>query len=740
MTPMLFALAVFTAAALLFLVQPMTGKQLLPLAGGTPAVWTTCQVFFQGALLLGYLYAHGLSRSGLRVRGQALIHVLGLLGVFAWLHLGQRMQPDPALFPPAGETPVLSLALALALSVGAPFVLLAATAPLVQVWFTAASKRDPYPLYAASNAGSLLGLLGYPFLVEPWLTLTDQRSAWTWGFAGVAGLLALCGGRAARGQTPTVHASLPDTGPAPRLGQIARWVGLAALTSSLLMSVTTHLTTDIAAVPLLWVIPLAVYLITFIVAFARWPDAAQRIVSRIVPVALCMLVVVLATRATEPPILVAGVHVLGLALIGLLCHGELARTRPAARYLTSFYLWISLGGVLGGLCNAMLAPVLFARLGPVEYPLALVLVALVRPAGMMAWPRLRWDDLVAPLLVGALALALSWGVPRLLTVSTGDDLGGAFMERIIRGGLIVAIPTVIAFALAWRPVRFALALGAVLIAANPERDRTGETLLIRRDFFGTLRVTQDQDFIRIWHGTTQHGMQRRTERDQPDPLMYYHRRGPLGRYFSDAPMERIQRVGVVGLGCGAMAAYAQPHQDWTFYEIDPGVVRIAQDERYFTFLATHQAKDMHIVIGDARRTLAEDSTEPFDLLVLDAFSSDAIPVHLLTAEAFALYQSRLKPGGVLALHLSNRYLDLPPLVARLVTDAAPGWVTLLDEDLVVSDEERAAGKSASTWVFVARQPDDIRERRPGLVPVTPLPGPGWRDDFSNLLTVWKTDE
>ena len=506
------------------------------------------------------------------------------------------------------------------------------------------------------------------------------------------------------------------------------------------MSVTAHLTTDVAAVPLLWVVPLALYLVSYIVVFARWPDRARRVVGRATPVALCAVVVALLTRATDPPAAVAAVHLGAFVLVCLLCHGELARDRPPADRLTAFYLWVSVGGVLGGLFNAVAAPVLFAHFGPVEYPLAVVLAALVRPSGASSARRLRWDDLAAPLLLGGATAGLVFLVPRLLAdvlpAGPADPT-----DRVVRGGLTFGLPAAAAFALAWRPVRFALALAAVMLAGALDRGRGEETLAVTRDFFGTLRVTRGDDgFVRLWHGTTQHGMQRAGDRDHPAPLMYYHRKGPLGRYFAAVPADRLRRVGVVGLGCGATAAYAHPGQDWVFYEIDPGVVRVARDERFFTFLSACRADHLNVVLGDARRRLAAESDGGFDLLVLDAFSSDAIPVHLLTAEAFRLYLDKLRPGGVLAFHLSNRYLDLPPLVARLAADADPGLVAVLDEDGAVSDTDRAAGKSPSTWVFVARRRDDLGANRHGLQPLRPLAGPGWTDDFSNLLEVWRAGE
>jgi SAM-dependent methyltransferase len=765
--PTLFALTLFLSAALLFVVQPMAGKVLLPLAGGTPAVWTTCLVFFQAALLSGYLYAHRLTAAP--PRRQVGLHLaVAVLGIAAVVLL----RPDPEWVPEDSDYPVLGLAAFLAALVGVPFFVLSTTAPLLQRWFAATghrAARDPYFLYAASNAGSLLGLLGYPFLVEPNLSLGEQRAAWAVGFAAFAGLMAACGavvwrsllpsprggvGPGVRGQAPTSPEAEPLTpDPSPPRGEgdrnptrlrVLKWVALAALPSSLLMGVTTHLTTDVAPVPLLWVVPLALYLLSFVVVFAGWPQAARRVIGRVAPALLIFLAVALLTAATEPITLIAGVHLAAFFGIALLCHGELAHDRPAREYLTTFYLAMSAGGVLGGLFNALVAPVVFSHLGLVEYPLAVVLAGLVRPVrgGSLAPLLLRpWDVmLVLAFLVIAAALVLT--VPLFVPTPTDPDSPDALTVRLIRGGLMFGLPAVVAFALVRSPARFALCLAALLFAGRLDAGPHGETLLVERNFFGTLRVTRSADgkFVRLVHGTTQHGAQRADESGPPRPLMYYHRNGPVGRLFATLPAERKRRVAVVGLGCGAMAAYAEPGQEWTFYEIDPAVVRIAEDPAYFTFLSECRVTP-RVVLGDARRQLANEPDGHFDLIALDAFSSDAIPVHLLTTDALALYARKLAPGGVLAFHLSNRYLDLPPLVARLGAAHDPPFAAKVDRDMP-SDRDREDGKFPSVWAVLARNPADLGgvAKDPHWQAERPRPGPVWRDDFSNLLAVWKQDE
>jgi spermidine synthase len=459
-------------------------------------------------------------------------------------------------------------------------------------------------------------------------------------------------------------------------------------------------------------------------------------------VALVALVVALLTGGNEPILLVAGIHLAAFFAVALLCHGELAHDRPDRRHLTTFYLALSTGGVLGGIFNAVVAPVLFAKLGLVEYPLVVVLAALVRPrpGGSLEPLALRRLDAVWIFGLALLAGLLAWFVPRLVEFPADPD---ALALRLVRGGLAFGVPAVAAFALVRNPLRFAICLGVLLLAGLLDPGPHGRTLLIERNFFGTLRVTQSADsrFTRLVHGTTQHGSQRTDEAGPPRPLMYYHARGPVGRIFAKLPAERKRRVAVVGLGCGAMAAYAEPHQEWTFFEIDPAVVRIARDERYFTFLKECRTRP-RIVLGDARRTLDREPDGAFDLIVLDAFSSDAIPVHLLTREAFAIYVRKLAPGGVLAFHLSNNYLDLPPMVARIAAAHEPRFEAWTERDFP-SDRERADGKFPSIWSVLARDPADlgaVATTRPPWPRQAVTPGPVWRDDFSNLLAVWKQEE
>jgi hypothetical protein len=739
-SPVLFAAALFGSAALLFSVQPIAGKVLLPLAGGTPAVWTTCLVFFQSVLLLGYLYADRLA-DRFAVSRQVLLHLgVGSVGFAALLTL----TPDPGWVPDDAESPVLGLAAYLAAFVGLPFFALSATAPLVQKWFAATGHRsasDPYFLYAASNAGSLLGLFAYPFAVEPNVTLGDQRTAWVVGYLVVLTLVAVCGWvatRTAERGTRDEQVTIPHS--EFRVPHFLKWVFLAALPSSLLISATAHLTTDVAPVPLLWVVPLGLYLVSFVIVFARWSDRARMVTGRVTPVLLIVLALALLIRATEPLALVAGIHLAALFAVSLLCHGELAADRPGNAQLTRFYLAMSVGGVLGGAFNAVVAPVVFANFGLLEYPLVIVLAALVRPHVREVEGFAKWDGLLLGVFAAITVCAVAF-TPRLLPPVAAPSALDPF-SRLVRAGLTYGFPAAVAFALVRKPVRFAACLGVLFVAGRFDTGTHGEVLLTSRNFFGTLQVTKSHDgrFVRLAHGTTLHGQQRTDEPGRATPLMYYHPTGPVGRLFAKLPAERKQRVGAIGLGCGAMAAYAEPGQAWAFFEIDPGVVRIARDSGHCCFLKDARA-EQRIVLGDARRLLAREPDGSFDFLVLDAFSSDAIPAHLLTREAFALYTRKLAPRGVMAFHLSNRYLDLPPLVARLGTANDPPFTAKVDTD-GATDREAAEGKFPSTWVVLYRDAADLgaAAKDTRWQPIRPTPGPVWTDDFSNLLGLWKRDE
>jgi spermidine synthase len=731
----LFALTLFTSAALLFFVQPLVARLLLPRLGGTPAVWNTCLVFFQALLLAGYLYAH-LMTTFLALRWQVVLHAAVLLGPLAVLPIGVADWQAPAQ-----GSPIPTLLALLAVSVGLPFFVVSTTAPLVQAWFARGGTvegRDPYFLYAASNLGSLGTLMAYPLVIEQALPLQAQGVAWTGLYVVLIVLVIGCGAsvwNAASG-TPslTLRVSVPE---AVTNTTRLRWVALAAVPASLLLSVTHHLTADIAAMPLLWVIPLALYLGSFVLVFARRQLVPPAAAARTMPLVVIALVLLLVSEATHPVWLVMLVHLATFAVICVVCHGELARTRPPPASLTEFYLWLSVGGVLGGLATALIAPLVFRSLA--EYPLALVAACLLRPAPPPKQPQpakgvaTKSGSSLSPARLDVL-VPLGLGVATLALVTAADyrGLSGPAGLAVALGGPLVAC-----YLCLFRPVRFGLAIGALLLAAQFRTGVHGQVLHAERSFFGIHRVTRDATgrSVQLVHGSTVHGVQR--ER-QSEPLTYYHRRGPIGQVFELPQLARERPpVAVVGLGAGSLASYVSTGQSIDFYEIDPVVVRIAEDPRFFTYLQDCPGQ-RRTIVGDARLKLAESASGRYGLVVIDAFSSDAVPLHLMTREALALYLDKLAPGGVIACNVSSRYVELRPVLADLARDRT--LVCLSRADLDVSAVDSAAGKSPSIWVILARREEDIApladdwqwERLPGR-PTAAV----WTDDYANVLSALK---
>ncbi|QOJ15497.1 MAG: fused MFS/spermidine synthase [Planctomycetia bacterium] len=743
----LYSAALFTAALLLFSLQPMVGKSLLPALGATPAIWNTCMVFFQAALLAGYALAHALGALP-HPRLATLLHLAAVAGVLLLLPI--PMGADVA--PSADVNPALWLLLRLLVTVGAPFVIIATIAPLLQRQFATGGFRssgDPYFLYRASNAGSLAALLAYPVLIEPLLPLAEQSRWWTLGFATLAALLAACALRSGAESAP-LRPGASDDGSMPGAPTSAQrraanldapgaigarrmtaWVAWAALPSSLMLGVTSHVTTDLAAAPLLWVAPLALYLLTFILAFSprAQPDAAWP--RRALPFILLPMV---AFHYCCPPGLtlwMLPLHIAAFFLMALACHQRLAADRPHPARLTTFYLCMSLGGVIGGAFNALVAPLVFS--GVTEYPLALILGAFVMLSRPSTPPGAQRHAALREWLVAA-GLALLVG---------GISAGGAALVRAQPGapwllGAAVALPMLLCFAGSARPAIFCLCIAALLAAGAwlPVLDR-GRVLHTERNFFGVKRVIVERSgqYRFLMHGGTNHGAQALTG-VRAEPITYYHSTGPIGDVFAQhpAPPGR-RRIAVIGLGVGSLAAYARPGDDITFFEIDPAIERIAARREWFSFLAECRGA-ARVVIGDGRLRIAAAPRGSFDLIVLDAFSSDAIPAHLVTREAIAIYRGRLAPGGWLAMHISNHFLDLAPLARVLAADAE--MECLLRDDAAVSAELLCAGKTASRWVVMApgRQAlAPLRALEGWLPPSDELAVPIWTDQSSNLLSL-----
>ncbi len=741
-----FTICLFASAFLLFLVEPMVAKMVLPLVGGTSAVWATSVLFFQTVLLIGYGYSHWLAMR-LQWRWQALLH--GLLLLVPLLVLPIHL--IPGWNPPTTGSPALWLVLLLSVTVGLPFLVLSTTSPLIQHWFSRtghAHAQDPYFLYRASNLGSALGLLSYPALIEPHLGLHAQADLWRAGYVAFLVLSVLCLGAVAwsrsRGASPSADAApssagVGGDGEAITWKRRVRWVLLAAVPSTWMLAVTSYFTTVIRPIPLLWVIPLALYLFSFAVVFARRPLISRYWLNRLFPFYALPLLGMVLLGGGGPLWLLAILHFGAFFLGALLCHGELAADRPAAGHLTEFYWWLAVGGATGGLLTALVAPLVFNDF--FEYPLAIIGAALLRPAlARGASRRARVADywlpatLLAALLLVTGLMSVTGVLGKLNQLVLPNATTGSDLLRIL---IVFAIPAAVSAAFSWRPIRFGLATAAMLLLALVPLG-SQPVIFQQRDFYGVHKVVSDPAGTRhaLIDGGTIHGLELWDPRMRDIPASYYSGSGPVGDLFSaEQPADGNWSVAVIGLGAGAMACYARPQQSWTFYEIDPVVAQIARDPSLFTFMrdCTPQA---NIVLGDGRLTIARAPDHSYDLIVLDAFGSDSVPVHLITREAIQLYLSKLRPGGVLLFNISNKYVDLASVLAGEAANLALVGYQRTDTD--VTAEQAAAGKFPSAWLVMATADANLAG-----IPINPTwralhanpQQPVWTDDFSDVLTV-----
>jgi SAM-dependent methyltransferase len=724
LTLALFAAAQVLSATLLFLLEPLFAKLVLPRLGGSPSVWTVCVIFFQLAVLAGAFYAHALSRLP-SVRRQALVHG-GLLAVAClWLPPALREGAPPS------AAPVGWLLGRLLMGAGPLVVLLAATTALFAGWFVRTGHRlgrDPYFLYASSNTGSLAGLLAYPLIAERWLSVRAQGLFWSAGFA-FFGVLALTCAVLSLRASAGVTLDLSTAPPAARQAAFRssaptrwRWFFVAFVPSSLYLGFTTWVTTDLAAVPLLWVIPLAVYLATYVAGFARRPFPRRPDPALIVQpfVVYAVAIQAFASRGALGWGTFAA-HLAVVALCCLVCHRALAEERPDPQEATVYYVCLALGGVAGGLWNTFVAPRLFdASVG--EYPFALALTLLCRPARARGKTTRAWVDLVLPL--GALLVLLE--AARQAAVRSSPLAAPRPSAALAAVAVAVSLPF-----LFWpgRRRRLAAGLAALLIVATLQSRGYRHSLFVERTFFGIHRVRSEGTFHVLVHGDTRHGVQCWADPCRREPLGYHTRSSPVGRVLAT---RKWGDVGVVGLGAGVLAAYGHAGQRWTFYELDPVVEAIARDPTLFTYLRDTSA-ELHVVLGDARLALAAGSAR-HDLIVLDAFSSDAVPVHLLTREAVALYVSRLAPGGLLVFNVSNRYVRLGPVLAGVA--AALGLQAWMASDLEVTAAEARSGKFPSQWVLMAPAGTDTRWLAGAGAWRALAPSPGarlWTDQCASIV-------
>lgn len=750
MTRIAFSLCIFTGSFLLFLIQPMVGKILLPCLGGVPAVWTTCMLFFQTALLAGYIYAEK-SVKLLGCQKQSVLHLM--LMVIGFLLLPVNV--NTAGVETAFNQPVIWLLSRLGGSIGFLFFILAANAPLIQRYYSQAGQSDssdPYFLYSASNAGSLLALLVYPFIFEPLMSVTSHRLLWSGIYVVqtilvfISCLLFWNNDKTSQENTATTQTAANS----PPWSSVFRWVLYGFLPCSAMLGVTTHIATDIASGPMLWIIPLSLYLISFILVFTRSDFFRNIRWERYMFPTILLTLLMYHQKLSDPTWLTAPINIAAMFLVCMLFHSRLANSRPQASMLNSYFVWMSVGGIAGGLFNGIFAPLSFST--QIEYPLTLILAALL--AAFFRGPEV--DREVTRLKEAALMLIIA--IPAAI-ISLSDNTSS---ERInSESGFFIVLVSLILTHLFYN---FRRATGIlfviVLLMTFHARRNDPMTLLIDRSFFGILKVTRlstdgivcDPDlkipdvqdiFYRLHHGTTLHGVERKVDVRPVLPLSYYSREGPAGRTFKMGMINRrFKNVGVVGLGCGTLAWYGRPWQHFDFFEIDPKVIELAENPKYFTYLSNSAASWKNIA-GDARINLQFVPDHTYDLLVIDAYSSDSVPVHLITLEAFQLYQRKLKDNGVLLLHISNRYFKLSPLI-RLMCDKI-GFVSLrsFDDPAAYSikyDWYDHNQLSKSDWVVASADREAIAMLKKTFGPWDKIPLQPrykiWTDDYANMLQVY----
>ena len=720
-----FVATICAGSFLLFLVQPMIARMALPRLGGAPAVWNSAMLVYQALLLGGYAYAHWLGRFA--PRRQAMIHIAAFMLAAIMLPIGLAAGNPPADANPFFWVPMLLLG-----SIGPLFFVVAAQAPLMQRWFTLSGGGDPYPLYAASNLGSFGGLIAYPLLVEPMLAVAQQSAMWTCGYIALMILIGLCAVVLPKGVAAQTVQS--PASPLPDRRRVASWIILAAVPSGLMLSTSLHLTTDIVAMPLLWVVPLGLYLLSFSVAFAANRTLAN-FLTRLAPFALLFAACGVFADSTRWPVAFAFASLANLFIVSVALHSAMFARRPEPEHLTRFYLAMSVGGVIGGLFCALAAPLIFDW--TYEHPILLAASALLlAPSAIFDWAKRIWngDDRAAR--------TTRWGLIALL-----------FISMIGQGGFLPASQTIVAatsFALiglavlslgnrwlyAGAVIALMLCLGGwnkVALSAAPGQ--------MTRSFFGVYSLRNSNDVRTLVHGTTVHGIQNRgTPEREMMPTSYYAPNSGVGLAMRAAPtlFGQKARIGVVGLGAGTLACYAKPGQAWRFYEIDPVIVTLARDPKSFTFLS-RCLPGADVAIGDARIVLAGEPVNSADLLAVDAFSSDSVPMHLLTTEAFATYRKHISVNGLLMVHISNRYLDLSPVIAAA---AKNGWSARIRNYLPDKADEKLR-YAGSIWVAMSPDPATIDrlvayDRAQSWAPLKPRPGfSPWGDDHASILSIIK---
>jgi uncharacterized membrane protein len=729
-----YTVSIFVSALLLFSVQPLFTKMILPRLGGSPAVWSIAMVFFQSLLLFGYAYAHYL----MTIRNRVIPVIVHLtLLIIALLTLPLAIGESWSSPPESGYA--LWLLGLFAVTIGLPFFALAANNPLLQAWFVRAghpAARDPYFLYASSNIGSFLALLSYPVLLEPMLSLRMQNLLWTSGYGLLIVLIAGCGVLLLRAPPCQTVESATGGAAAPAVNRASRgrWIFLAAVPSGLLIAVSAHISTDVAAAPLLWVLPLSIYLLTWVLVFQARPLLPHRWMLLLQPLAIVWIIVLLAGGNERNLFVLLGGHLLCFFVIAMACHGELARTRPPAQHLTGFYVALSFGGMVGGLFAGLIAPFSFSWIA--EYPILLALAALCRPedqAPGMRWGRWYW---------GALALlAVMLIAPSYLSAEAAQYLDHFRMPIITAVAIVAMIAAIILKAGRWK-FAATVALALLLIRILPGDRGHIETV---RSFFGVHKivVTTDGRYHLLAHGTAVHGAEKVLNDDgtpvtgRPEAISYYYKESGISRAIAAVRARKggPLRAAVIGLGSAALTCASQPGENWKFFEIDQAIVDIARDPNRFSFIQKCHP-DLQPVMGDARLTFVKEPDGVYDLIVVDAYSSDAIPVHLATREAMTIYKSKLAPHGAIVVHVSNRHLELASVIVGIAdANNLKSWVYLdnprreaeyiFGNNVVISaGEESDVGEIAYGDPWKAASPDKLQRV--------------WTDDYCNILgAIWR---
>lgn len=759
----LFSVAIFTSATLLFVVQPMVGKILLPKLGGAPAVWNTCMVFFQAILLVGYLSAHLMTKY-LSLRAQVVVFATALLLALASLPISVGPQWVERLL--AGSDPVIWLLTVLLVRVAPVFFVLSVTSPLLQKWFAKSGHphaHDPYFLYAASNVGSILALLSYPLLVEANMGVTEQTQTWMIGFgfffflASACGIASWYGNRRSSYDLATTPRQTPVTQIVPQTltwPRRARWILLSFIPSSLMLGVTTYISTDVSSIPLIWVVPLAMYLLTFVFAFSSRQWLSAYWIGRVAALLILSITVTVVTGANDPPIIIIPMHLLMFFTVAMFCHQRLAADRPDADYLTDFYLWLSVGGVLGGLFNALIAPSLFVTI--IEYPLVMIVASYMRETRLSdteqqassSWK--RSTGFAIGIFVATVTLKLF--VERFLPVLPASldsilPLSVAQVQTLV----IFGIPAAIVFHQLENRARFTAGLLAIFSVSVWDKQFDTQTLERGRNFYGTIATADESlaagDVRKMFHGNTVHGWQWMDEDRRREPLAYYGPSSGVNKLIVNRAAEKTNlNIGAIGLGAGTLAAVVRPSDSITFYEINPQVLDHA--ERHFTYLsdARKRGADAEVRLGDARLVLEAETRDEqpgnYDILVVDAFSSDSIPAHLITDECMKVYLDHLRPDGVIAFHITNRYLDLEPVLAILsdengLTARSYQFQDVRDDGSI----DQRTGETMSSWILIARDAASLDGLRdvPYLRPMRRNDDfRMWTDDYSNVISAFNT--